>query len=148
MTSINFSKVIKGTQKPFKATLYVEGSQDCTLTELEFEGKKKIDGLETMLWLQEPIKYTPASSIAKAGAAEDEDEEEDEREFERSWVAGRGGVNVGGDDEEEGEERYTVHWEKIVLKEFGAGGNVDESMAWIALGEKSEDVLTTENWKD
>ena len=46
---VNFSRVIKGTQEPFKATIYVEslggGDHDCTLTELEFKGKKKIERL-------------------------------------------------------------------------------------------------------
>lgn len=154
---VNFSKVIKGTQEPFKATIYVEnlggGDYDCTLTELEFKGKKKIDGLEQNLKLQEPIKYTPESKTASSGTTgkveeDDEDEEEDDRDFERTFVSRGGGVTAGGDDEEEGEEEYTVHWEKLVFKQFGNGSDVQEEMAWISLGKKGENVLTTENWKD
>ena len=154
---VNFSKVIKGTQEPFKATIYVEslggGDHGCTLTELEFKGKKKIEGLEENLKLQEPIKYTPESKTASSGAAgkveeEDEDEEEDDRDFERTFVSRGGGVTAGGDDEEEGEEEYTVHWEKLAFKQFGKGDNVHEDMAWISLGKKGENVLATENWKD
>ena len=153
---VNFSKVIKGTQKPFKATIYVErlGGEDydCTLTELEFEGKKKIDGLEQNLKLEGPIKYTPESKTASSGTVgkeeeDEEDEEEDDRDFERTFVSHKGGATGGGDDEE-GEEEYTVDWEKLVFKQFGNGYEVQEEMAWVSLGEKGENVLTTDNWKD
>ena len=152
---VNFSKVIKGTQKPFKATIYVErlggDDYDCTLTELELEGKKKIDGLEHNLKLQEPIKYTPESKTASSGAVgkEEEDEEnedEDDRDFERTFVSLGGGTTAGGDDE--GEEDYRFDWGKLVFKQFGNGPEVQEEMAWVSLGKKGENVLTTANWKD
>ena len=150
---VNFSKVIKGTQKPFKATIYVErlgvDDYDCTLTELELEGKKKIDGLEHNLKLQEPIKYTPESKTASSGAVgkQEEDEEEDDRDFEQTFVSLRGRTTAGGDDEE-GEEEYTFDWGKLIFKQFGNGPEVQEEMAWVSLGKKGENVLSTENWKD
>ena len=154
---VNFSKVIKGTQEPFKATIYVEklggGDYDCTLNKVKFRGKKKIDGLEQNLKLQEPIKYTPESKTASSGTAgkveeDDEDEEEDDRDFEPTFVSPGGGVTAGEDDEEEGEEAYTVHWEKLIFKQFGNGHDVQEEIAWVSLGKKGENILTTENWKD
>ena len=151
---VTFSKVIKGKHKPVKATIYVIAKRDpeesnCTLTEIELEGKEKFDGLEKDLKLQQPANHAKVPDKAKPATAKDEDDEddEDEGEFERTWVAKKGGIEHEG-DEDTGKGSFSIDWEKIIFKEIGDGSGHVEEMALIALGKKGENVLSTANWKD
>ncbi|KAL2043223.1 hypothetical protein N7G274_004283 [Stereocaulon virgatum] len=145
---VTFSKVIKGAHEPVEATIYVIAEKDpdksnCTLTEIKLHGRKKVDGLETNLELQQPAKNAKVPEKAKSAIAKDEDE----GEFERTWVAKKGGVEHEGDEDTE-EEGFSVHWEKIIFKEIGDGSGYVDEMALIALGKEGENVLTTATWKD
>ena len=83
-----------------------------------------MDGMETALELQETTSKT-----------------------ERTWIAGRGTWSAD-EDEDQGLPGWDFQWQKLIVKETLKEGEATESRAWISLGDKGEDVVATENWKE
>ncbi len=125
--NLSFSKVLKGkptTAIPFIVGLYITDIPDCFFTNLQVPGREIIEGMETSLKLQETTSKT-----------------------ERTWIRGPYAWSAD-EDEDEGKPAWEFQWQKLVVKETLKDGEVTQSRAWISLGEKGEDVVATENWKE
>ena len=130
--NLDFTKVISGSEAPFKATVWVtwldSDDADCCLTDIDLGGQRKAEGMEFHLKSQTPLK-----------------------KGEQTFVGRKSGFTGSDDDDNDID---IAQWEKIIVKTFEVRESEDDeefespAMAWIALGNKGENVLTTQNWKE
>lgn len=116
-------KAIKGSETTIKLTFYVNWEND-----EQTEGDSQLTTIEIpgkpkLDGLEKQMELQP---IKKKG--------------ERVWVTGKG--TFTGEDDDENEVTVAVV-QKIVFKTMASG-----EMAWMQLGEKGENVVATQNWKD